>query len=137
MSPEVTRRKLAILAGYADDLKKYADLGFAEYLENHYAVERILELMVITATDLLFHLFAERGEAEPPSYSAAFRHAGESGILDATLAERLAKLAGMRNLLVHGYETVDHEIVHRSIGPAIDDFTLFMKRINERLDGQA
>ena len=133
MSPEVTRRKLVILAGYAGDLKEYVNLEFAEYLENHYAVERILELMVITATDLLFHLFAERGEAEPSSYSAAFRRAGETGILDAALAERLAKLAGMRNLLVHGYETVDHEIVHLSIGPAIDDFMLFSKRIYEGL----
>jgi uncharacterized protein YutE (UPF0331/DUF86 family) len=130
MAPEVIRRKLSLLITYLDDLRKYLNLDFDEYMENHYAIERILELLVITATDMLFHLLTERGEAEVTTYSATFRRAGEIGILDATLAERLAKLAGLRNILVHGYESVDHQIIHKSIHPAIDDFTSFAKHMN-------
>jgi uncharacterized protein YutE (UPF0331/DUF86 family) len=51
--------------------------------------------------------------------------------LDASLAERLAAAAGMRNILVHGYLDVDDEAVWSALGRLGDlrDFAATVQRI--------
>lgn len=72
MSPEVVKRKLELLIKYLEDLKKFKVISYEEFMENHYTVERILELLVITSSDLIFHLLAKKKEPIPSSYSVAF-----------------------------------------------------------------
>ena len=111
MSPEILTRKLTQITGYLQDLQKFHGGDFADYVKDHYAVERLIELLVISSVDVLFHLFSLCNELPSLSYSTAFLRAGELGIIDADLAARLARAAGMRNLLVHGYEKIDHQII--------------------------
>ena len=129
MAPEVFKRKLTMLSKYLKDLKDYENISFEDYMEHHYAIERIIELIVMTATDLILHLLKEKSEPAPISYSSAFLRAGELNLISANLAERLAKNAGLRNILVHQYEDTDHSLVHRSITNALIDYTLFVKEM--------
>lgn len=125
MPREVLLRKLAFLRQLLRDLAVYEHATQAEVEAQHYAVERILELLVGAASDLLYHVLAERGLA-PTSYREAFRLAAQEGLLPDDLAGQLQKAAGMRNILVHMYETIDYAIVHQSIGPALRDFARFV-----------
>lgn len=126
MSPEILTRKLTQITGYLQDLQKFHGGDFVDYVKDHYAVERLIELLVISSVDILFHLFSLRNERPSLSYSAAFLQAGELGIIDADLAARLARAAGMRNLLVHGYEKIDHQIIFNSLPLLIRDIGLFV-----------
>jgi len=123
MSPDVVRRKLSAVANYLKDLRRHEGITFEAFMERHYEVERILELLIINASDIIMHLLSSRGEAPPVSYRAAFLRAGEVGIISTELSKNLSMSAGLRNILVHEYEAIDYSVLHNSIPAALRDFT--------------
>lgn len=128
MSPQIVKNKLDELSVYLKDLKEIGDCSYEEFLKrDHYAVERLLEQLVITAHDAVAHVLAIRGEEMPMTLRTTFLRAGEMGILSAELAEKLAQAAGMRNLIVHAYTKVDLRQIYDSIKPAIADFSEFAR----------
>lgn len=130
MSPDVVKKKLVAMAAYLNDLLPYKDISFEEFMKRHYEIERLLELLVLTASDIIFHLISAGGEPVPTSYKAAFLRSGEVGVLSEKLSSSLALAAGLRNILVHEYEEVDYRLVHQAIPTAIRDFTAFLKELS-------
>jgi uncharacterized protein YutE (UPF0331/DUF86 family) len=130
MSPEVVKKKLESISNYLNDLLPYKKITYDEFLHKHYEIERILELLVMTASDIVFHLISDKGEPAPSSYKTAFLRAGELRIISKKLSRNLALSAGLRNILVHGYEAIDYKIVHKSIPAAVRDFTAFIKELS-------
>jgi uncharacterized protein YutE (UPF0331/DUF86 family) len=133
MSPEVIARKLARLAQYLRDMAPYRDSDYREFMADHYKVERLLELLLMTTSDIVFHLLSMKGEPAPGSYRAAFLRAGEMGIINQTISRNLALGAGLRNILVYDYEEIDHELLHRSIPQILDDLALFIEAVSSGL----
>lgn len=130
MSPDVVNKKLVSMTTYLNDLLPHKDISFDEFMQRHYEIERLLELLVMTASDIIFHLISVKGEPMPTSYKAAFLRAGEMGIIGEELSKNLALGAGLRNILVHEYEEIDYSLVHKSIHTAIRDFTAFIKELS-------
>lgn len=130
MSPEVVKKKLESISNYLKDLLPYKKIKYDEFMQKHYEIERILELLVMTAGDIVFHLISDKGEPAPSSYKAAFLRAGELRIISKKLSKSLALSAGLRNILVHEYEAIDYKIVHKSIPSAVRDFTAFIKELS-------
>lgn len=130
MSPEVVKKKLESITNYLNDLLPYKRITFDEFMQKHYEIERILELLIMTASDIVFHTISDKGEPAPASYKAAFLRAGELKIISNKLSESLSLSAGLRNILVHEYEAIDYEIVHKSIPSAVRDFTAFIKELS-------
>lgn len=100
MAPDVLLRKLTYLRKLLEDLSPYKNASFAQVEAEHYKLERLLELMVMAATDILNHLLAERGKTAV-SYKSAFQLANQEGMIPAELSDRLQNAASMRNVLVH------------------------------------
>lgn len=125
MAPDVLLRKLTYLRKLLEDLSPYKNASFAQVEAEHYKLERLLELMVMAATDILNHLLAERGKTAV-SYKSAFQLADQEGMIPAELSDRLQNAASMRNVLVHMYEAIDYEILHQSIPTALEDFAQFV-----------
>jgi uncharacterized protein YutE (UPF0331/DUF86 family) len=132
VAPEVVVRKLDTLRSLLAELEKHAGATADEIRQDPYRVERLLELLVTAAADLLSHLLAERGE-QPGTYREIFRRAGEQGLIAAELAERLEKAAGMRNVLVHLYEDIDYQVVADSVERALADFDEFLRVMRQRV----
>ena len=130
MSPEVVRKKLVSMTAYLNDLLPYKDITFEKFTERHYEIERLLELLVMTASDIVFHLILSKEEPVPTSYKAAFLRAGEMGIISEELSKSLALSAGLRNILVHEYEEIDYTLVYKSIPVAVRDFASFIKELS-------
>jgi len=80
MAPDVLLRKLTYLRKLLDDLAPYKNASFAQVEAEHYKLERLLELMVMAATDILNHLLAERGQTAV-SYKSAFQLAAKEGMI--------------------------------------------------------
>ena len=133
MAHDVLLRKLTFLRKLLADLAPLREADMSVIMAEHYKLERLLELLVMTASDLVFHLLAEQG-INPDSYRDAFRQAGALGLLPPDLAQRLQEAAGMRNILVHQYEDIDYVILHDSIEPALHDFAQFAALLATRLD---
>ena len=130
MSPEILARKLTLITGSLQDLQNVYSKNYTDYLKTHYAIERLIEVLVRAAVDVLFHLYSLREEPPPVSDSAAFLRAGELSIIDAELASQLARAAGMRNLLVHGYEKIDQQIIYNSVPWLIRDMGRFVAALS-------
>lgn len=135
MAPDVVARKLGYLRSLLADLREHAGAGPDDIAREHYRVERILELLVTAAADLLTHLLAEEGEP-PGTYRETFRRAGEAGLIGPELSERLQKAAGMRNVLVHLYEEIDLGIVREAVENAIQDFPALITALEPRGRGR-
>ncbi|MCB8944628.1 MAG: DUF86 domain-containing protein [Ardenticatenaceae bacterium] len=133
MALDVLIRKLNYLRQLLLDLAPYEEATLAQVEADHYKLERLFELLVVTATDLLQHLLAEQ-QLVPDSYRAAFALAASQNILPQELADRLQQAAGMRNVIVHLYEDIDYTILHESIGLALQDFNQFVAILAARLD---
>ena len=99
-------------------------------MQKHYEIGRILERLIMKASDIVFHMITDKGEPVPASYKAAFLRAGELGIIGKKLSKNLALRAGLRNILVHEYEEIDYKIVHESIPSAIKYFTALIKDLS-------
>ncbi|MGH7541286.1 MAG: type VII toxin-antitoxin system HepT family RNase toxin, partial [Gemmatimonadota bacterium] len=133
MTRDVIARKLARLRVYLADLAPHAGKSTERILDDRYEIERLLELLVQVAVDIVSHELAERGVV-PDSYRGAFLAAATERLLPADLAGRLADAAGLRNILVHLYEEIDYEIVAGSIAEALGDFGQFAELYAARLD---
>lgn len=133
MSPEVLARKLLKLREFLVDLGAFRGASAVEVEENHYVVERLLQLVVEVSTDLLAHELASRG-VTPSSYRDTVRRGVEAGLLPAELGARLEEAAGLRNVLVHLYEELDYSILAGSITPALEDFGALLALFQQRLE---
>ena len=67
MSPEILAAKVSQIGRYLQDFRHLATGEFESYLKNHYAIERLIELLIISAVDVVYHLFRLR--QEPPATS--------------------------------------------------------------------
>ena len=135
MAPNVLLRKLTYLRQLLADLAPYENATLDQVLADHYKLERIFELLVVTATDILNHKLAER-DLTPDTYRDSYKLAAEQGLLPLDLAERLQDAASMRNLIVHLYERVDHAILRDSIAPALRDFSQFVALFEGQTDDE-
>ena len=87
------------------------------------AVQVVIDLAVSTCV--------RRGLGSPPTYGDAFRSLADDGVLDHALAERLARAAGFRNLVVHAYGRLDLRRVHRIASSGPDDLRAFLSALAE------
>lgn len=127
MAPEVLIRKLHYLRQLLADLENYRTATQEKVEQDHYVVERILELLVVVACDIVTHLLAER-QIQVESYRDAFETAGKEGLISPDLAASLADAAGMRNIIVHLYEAISYSLLHAAIPLALDDFAAFVRQ---------
>ena len=132
MAPEVVSRKLDFLRMTLADFQRFSGSSMEQVLAEHYQIERLFELLVTAAADLIQHLLAERKVAAA-SYSDAFARAGRIGILPADLAAKLQDAARMRKVLVHLYEDIDYERVRDSIDPLLGDIAILIAAIETEL----
>lgn len=85
------------------------------------------------ALDLAVALCARLHLGTPAGYADAFRRLGTAGALPPDLVERLARAAGFRNAVAHGYESLDLERVRDAAerGPA--DLRAFLAAARDHL----
>jgi uncharacterized protein YutE (UPF0331/DUF86 family) len=84
------------------------------------------------AIDLAAHVVATEGFGLPDSVAESFSLLERHGLIDATLAERLRKMVGFRNIAIHNYQTIDPRIVDAIVEKHLDDLRIFAATIAKR-----
>lgn len=118
-SPEVMERKLSSLRRFLVDLGKYARLDGLERRREHYAIERLIQLLCEVAADIGLQILRARGESTPGSYREIFDALNEGAGLPADLRDRLVGACGMRNVLTQLYDAIDLDRVIAAVDLAI------------------
>ncbi|HET9768575.1 MAG TPA: DUF86 domain-containing protein [Thermoanaerobaculia bacterium] len=125
-------RKLEFLRRVLAELRPFSGSSLADVLAHHRQVERIFELLVTAAADLLQHVLSERGRTAS-SYREAFALAGQLGLIGPELSTRLQGAAKMRNVIVHLYEEINYQTLRDSIDPALADFAALIAAFQGQL----
>lgn len=108
---EVVFHRLAALRTNARRLRVALDSGRQRFVADedvYLKAERSLQLAIQAILDIGTHIIADEGLNRPAGYEDIVPELGRAAILPPVLVERLAGLAGLRNILVHDYLEVDH-----------------------------
>jgi len=90
-----------------------ADFDSEPYLRD--IVERNLEVAAQCCIDICHRIIVLEGAQKPRDYREAILRMGELGVLPVDFAQRLAPIAGFRNVLVHEYLAVDWDEVYSNL----------------------
>jgi uncharacterized protein YutE (UPF0331/DUF86 family) len=125
----VVRRHLARVAerlpAQPSDLRPATDPSDAVVLHLWQAVQVVIDLAVSAC--LHWDLGA------PTSYADAFRRLAGAGLIEESLADRLARAAGFRNVIAHAYDQLDMNRVFRAASHGPRDLEAFLAALRDRL----
>ena len=139
MSPidaAIVRAKLGHIMTSLDLLRPMREMSLAAYRTRVWerkGIERVLQEAIEAALDINAHVIAERGLDVPDDYFGGFIKLGELGILPEDLARTLAPSAGLRNRLVHEYDTIDDAKVLAAVGTMLDLYPRYIQAIEAEL----
>nr|WP_231291120.1 MULTISPECIES: DUF86 domain-containing protein [unclassified Thioalkalivibrio] len=128
MDRALLQKKLAFIETCVRELK---ELARPEHLESDVRerrfVEHTLQLAIQAALDAASHWVSERRLGEPESNRQLFFLLAWDDVIESDLAEVLAAMAGFRNILVHGYQSVDPAKVLLILTDHLNDLEVFCK----------
>lgn len=105
-------------------LEPMSDVTDAVVLHLWQAIQIVIDTAVSACVSL--------GLGSPTSYGDAFRSLGRHRMLDPELAQRLARAAALRNLIVHAYADLDLRRVHAAASHGPDDLLAFLAAMRDR-----
>jgi uncharacterized protein YutE (UPF0331/DUF86 family) len=92
------------LPASASDLQASTDASDAVILHLWQATQIVIDLSMAACLALKL--------GTPGSYADAFRRLQAAGVVEETLADRLVRAAGFKNVVAHAYESLDMARVH-------------------------
>ncbi|ACA58921.1 protein of unknown function DUF86 [Candidatus Desulforudis audaxviator MP104C] len=124
---ELIRGKLTELETYVRELENLQAYTLDELRTNLprlWSVIHGLQLSIQILLDVGNHLLADLG-VKARDYTEIIDKLGEMGVLPAEFAEEIRGMAGFRNVLVHGYASLDIARVHQTLHNNLNDFLKF------------
>jgi uncharacterized protein YutE (UPF0331/DUF86 family) len=140
---DVNLDRVRTLAGHLRDavrqLREVGRIPIETFVADVRSVNSVKYLLIVAAEaalDICNHLAARRGGRSPEDYADCMTILAEIGAIDASLRDRLARMARFRNVLVHLYSRVDDREVHRIIRENLGDFDEYLASIGRYLKAE-
>ena len=132
---ELIRKKLAVIERCLTELRALAQ---PERLASDVREERFvlhtLQIAIQAALDVASHIVSDAHLGEPRTNRELFERLTHAGLVNETLGTKLGAMAGFRNLLVHGYDDVDLNIVRDVLEHHLVDLDAFIAAVRAKLD---
>jgi uncharacterized protein YutE (UPF0331/DUF86 family) len=125
VNSEIFRKRLGKIEEYLsilDRLRKYTIDEFVGDPERYGSAERFLHLSIEAINDLGNHMIANLNLGEVNWQSDIPKILFERGYLSSELQDKWIKMIGFRNVLVHEYLNIDHELVYDVLQNNLGDF---------------
>ena len=125
------KRKISFIQRDIARLKEFENLTFDQAAKNwriYNAIKNLLMEIIGRGIDINQHLIAELSKAKngvPLDYTETFLKLIELKVLPEKFAKKIAKSAGFRNAIVHGYNKLDEYIVYRSVQDALKEYICY------------
>jgi uncharacterized protein YutE (UPF0331/DUF86 family) len=130
VKPEVIRRRLEKLdeyLSYLDDVQEYDQQKFLANIETWASAERFLQMAVELVNDIASHIIADEKAGTINQYRDIPEIFFEQNWINDELKEKWIHIIGFRNILVHGYATIDRSIVYDIIQNNLKDIKTLKK----------
>ena len=132
---DLVRKRLAFIETCLRELAELADSDRVEHdVRERRFVEHTLQIAIQATLDIASHVVSSDRLGEPSSNQALFEMLERAGWVTPALASELRKMAGFRNVLVHGSVAVDPAIVRDVLERRLEDIEAFVDAIRQRLD---
>lgn len=134
------RRKIELIQRDLLRLEEFKDKTFDEIAKNwkDFAIVKNLLMEIIgRGIDINQHILVEKftpAVSAPLDYTETFLKLGEIGVMPADFAKEIAKSAGFRNVIVHGYNRIDESLVFQTVGMAIEQYVKYCGYIQKFLE---
>ena len=124
---DLVLKKLAQIETYVAELRRLANPAALDHdVREQRFVEHTLQLAIQAALDVASHVVSDERLGEPATNRELFDLLARAGHLSPILADTLRRMVGFRNVLVHGYDTVDLAIVRDVLEHRLDDLLAFV-----------
>jgi uncharacterized protein YutE (UPF0331/DUF86 family) len=127
-------KKLAFIETCVCQLR---ELARPEQIENDIREERFtaytLQIAIQASLDIASHIVSDRRLGEPVTNRELFDLLCKDRWISAELAETMRKMAGFRNIVVHGYHRMEPLILRDIVENRLDDILAFTAAIRARL----
>ncbi len=133
---ELLERKLAFLERFLNDLGTFEPLDREARRAQHYAIERLLQLLCEAAADVGLQILRRKTGEGAGSYREIFTRLRDGAGLPDELAEGLIQACAMRNVLTHLYDVIDLDRVADAVEPALRLYRRFLSWALEHLPGR-
>jgi len=131
---DLIAKKLAFIETCVEQLKRLArPEQMATDVREERFVEHTLQLAIQAALDVASHIASDQRLGEPRTNGELFDLLAGAGFIDENQRATLRKMAGFRNLVVHGYMTVDLAIVRDIVEHRLQDLLSYVETIRVRL----
>ena len=118
-------------------LRERAGITFEEFREDtdvQWIIERGLEIASSAILDIGNHILAGAYQTSVEEYEQILEKLQEKRVISGDLYRELRGLGGFRNILVHGYLSLDLELVYEHYKKALDTFPRFIGEIERWLE---
>ena len=132
--PDLVAKKLALIETSVKELRTLARPdALAHDVKEQRFVEHTLQVAIQAALDVASHVVSDERLGEPRANRDMFALLAQRGLLPLELTDRLGRMAGFRNVLVHGYQDVDLAVLRDILANRLDDLLAFVRAIRSRL----
>ncbi|MCB1849207.1 MAG: DUF86 domain-containing protein [Gammaproteobacteria bacterium] len=132
---DLIEKKLAFIETCISQLR---ELASPERIESDIREERFiahtLQIAVQASLDVASHIVSARRLGEPETNSELFDLLRRDRWISDELTATMRKMAGFRNILVHGYQRMDLQILRDIVENRLGDLLAFNVAIKMRLD---
>jgi uncharacterized protein YutE (UPF0331/DUF86 family) len=133
---ELLTQKLAFIETCVQELRTLArPADIVRDVREARFVQHTLQVSIQAALDVASHIVSDARLGEPETNRELFDRLSQHGWLPADLAETMARMAGFRNILVHGYGGVNLDVVKDIVEHRLIDLLAFVAAIRARLPG--
>lgn len=134
---ELIRSKLAdikdsvslVETNLPQDFEDFSKLGLVKdgiYKKMEFAIENIIDICSIIVADLRLR--------KPENEDNIVEILVDNGIIDQKLGEKIRKMKGFRNIIVHRYGRIDDHLAHEILIENMNDFYDFISSIERFLE---
>ena len=131
--PDLIAKKLAEIETYVRELRTLVSV---EKIKRDVKEERFaahtLQLAIQNTLDVASHIVSDERLGEPQTNQELFTLLERNGWLDAHLALDLRSMAGFRNILVHGYQKLNLDVLNDVLQNRLTDLIDFVQAIRQR-----
>lgn len=97
-------------------------------------IDRRMQLSIEVCIDIATHIVAGLNLSRQERAADAFLALGEKKIISNSLAQKLAKAVGLRNILVHEYIQIDYKLAYSDLDEKLQDLKSFGREVLQFLE---
>lgn len=130
-------QKLEEISGYLKEMKDFFKSSDKEILIDSgklHIAERLLQLIVDTMIDINQHFIRELNLKISEDFQGTFYILGKEKILPKEFSQKIAPVVGLRNRIVHRYDTLDTKLFIKTFRKNYTDFEKYIQSINNYLE---